>query len=325
MAVAEIVAEANTAAGATGPLITIGISCFNEGDWLAECWDSVLAQTDARWTAVMVMDGGASEQTRAVFERIEHPRLRKFALPDNVGPYPARNLAFAKTETPYHFYLDGDDQLLPDSVALVLKCFKQYPSAGFVYGDYVLFGARDDTLRFPRAVKAYDFAENQPTPGACAYKIEVWKRLGGFADELARGNADYDFLIGAFEAGIEGRHCGRAFYRYRVSQGMRVSGSYKRRQHETREIMVRRHPRYFSDARVRRRFLSHGYYRSAVASHAAGELSTASRLALRASRLGLWRNRELQLIILEGFLPAWVYRRLKHGWRALHSPPSSHG
>jgi len=35
------------------PLITIGITCCREGDLLRECWDSVLAQTDDRWVAVV--------------------------------------------------------------------------------------------------------------------------------------------------------------------------------------------------------------------------------------------------------------------------------
>ena len=35
-------------------LITIGITCYREGDWLRECWESVLAQTDDRWVAVPI-------------------------------------------------------------------------------------------------------------------------------------------------------------------------------------------------------------------------------------------------------------------------------
>src|SRR5205807_10252332 len=126
---------------------TIGISCFNEGDWLLECWESVLAQTDDRWVAVLVMDGGASAQTREIFERLDHPKLRKFAMPENVGPYPTRNKAFELTRAPYHFYLDGDDQLMPNAVRLVLKTFDQHPDAAFVYGNYQCFGSQNEVWR----------------------------------------------------------------------------------------------------------------------------------------------------------------------------------
>jgi glycosyltransferase involved in cell wall biosynthesis len=125
---------------AHGPLITVGITCFGEDDWLMECWESLLAQTDDRWVAVLVMDGGASARTREIFEQLDHPKLRKFKMPENVGPYPTRNKALEVTQTPYHFYLDGDDQLMPSSIALVLATFEKHPEAAFVYGDYQCFG-----------------------------------------------------------------------------------------------------------------------------------------------------------------------------------------
>ena len=49
-------------------LITIGICCFREGEWLRECWESVLAQDDDRWEAVLVMDGGADEKTSNILD-----------------------------------------------------------------------------------------------------------------------------------------------------------------------------------------------------------------------------------------------------------------
>ena len=255
----------DTSAG--NSLITIGITCFNEGDWLLECWESVLAQTDDRWVAVLVMDGEASVNTREIFERLDHHRLRKFALSEHVGPYPTRNKAFELTRTRYHFYLDGDDQLMPNAVQLVLKTFDENPDAAFVYGNYQCFGSNNDVWRYRTVVTAQDFVEGQPTPGPCAYKVQTWKHLKGFAKELAWGNADYDFLLGAFEANLPGYHCGETFYRYRVGHSQKISDSYNRRYHETHEIMVRRHPSVFSDWQRRNRFLALGYRRAAIANH----------------------------------------------------------
>ncbi len=150
----------------TTPLITIGITCYAEGDWLLECWESVLAQTDERWVAALVMDGTTHKRTQEVFEQLQHPKLRKFAMPQNVGPYPTRNKAFEMTETPYHFYLDGDDQLEPDSIAHVLKTFAEHPEAGFVYGDYQSFGSEANLWRTPGMFAPEIFEERQPIPGA---------------------------------------------------------------------------------------------------------------------------------------------------------------
>lgn len=300
---------------AADPLITIGITCFNEGDWLRVCWDSVLAQSDDRWVAVMVLDGGHDARTREIFEQLEHPKLNKFVMPNNAGPYPTRNKAFELTRTPYHFYLDGDDALMPNSVALSLETFAQHSDAGFVYGDYKCFGGNDEIRHFLHHVMADDLVEVQQTPGACAYKKDTWTRLGGFADALTRGNADYDFLIGAFEAGIKGYHCGEPFYRYRSRDGTNVSSSYNQRYHETHEIMVCRHPKFFSDLTRRRRFLALGYRRAALANQSAGRTKTAARLAWAACRHGMWREPQMLGVVLEGTLPLWLYRMLREAWR----------
>lgn len=297
------------------PLITIGITCYNEGDWLLECWQSVLAQSDDRWVAVLVMDGNTHQRTREIFEQLEHPKLRKYAMPDNMGPYPTRNKAFELTETPYHFYLDGDDQLLPNSVGLVLETFAQHPEAGFVYGDYEYFGSQHEIWRYPYEITADSLVEGQCAPATCAYKKQVWTQLGGYAPELARGNGDYDFMIGVTEAEIKAVHCGQVFYRYRIGHTGKVSSSYGRRYHETHEIIVRRHPRFFSDRRRRNRFLALGYKRAARANYAAGEVKRASELARAALRHGMWQDPELWSLELEGQLPIWGYRTMRAAWR----------
>ena len=274
------------------PLITIGITCFREGAWLGDCWNSVLAQTDPRWAAVVVLDGGADRATREVFTALEHPRLVKHAMAENVGPYPVRNRAFELTRTPYHFYLDGDDQLLPDSVRIVLEAFAEHPDASVIYGNYRLFGAREGVQYWPVEPTWDDYALGQPVPGPCAYAKSLWEELGGFAPELARGNGDYDLHIGALERGHVARHAGREFYRHRVGHGGRVSGSYERRYYETSEIIVRRHPIFFADDARRRRFLSIGYQRSLEASLAGGDLARAAEVTRLGVARGLWRGVE---------------------------------
>ena len=272
------------------PLITIGITSYREGVQLQQCWDSVLAQTDERWLAVLVLDGGHDAETRAVFDSLTHPRLRKVAVAVNQGPYPMRNLAFELTETPYHFYLDGDDQLVPESVALVLAAIARAPDAAIVVGDYAYFDGGSGVKQYPQDVTPDDYLAGQPLPGPCVYKTALWRQLGGFAQELARGNGDYDFHIGAAEVGAQVVHCGGVFYRYRLGQSTKVSVSYDRDYHKTHEVMVRRHPQFFADPLRRHRFLALAYFRSAVSNYAAGSLTCAHKLFWQAVHNGLLRD-----------------------------------
>src|ERR1035437_10157453 len=110
-------------------MLTIGITCFREGKLLLRCWESVLNQHSDLWQCVMVLDGGCDPATRAVFDAIDHPRLRKFRNLENIGPYQTRNRAFQETHTLLHYYLDGDDELAPNAIERVLAWVKNAPNA----------------------------------------------------------------------------------------------------------------------------------------------------------------------------------------------------
>ncbi|AKT41679.1 glycosyltransferase [Chondromyces crocatus] len=275
------------------PLITVGITCHAEGDWLLECWESLLAQTDDRWQAVLVMDGTQHAPTIEIFESLEHPRLRKERSSENRGPYPTRNRAFELTDTPYHFYLDGDDKLPHDVLARVYRVIEARPDAGVIYGDYQLFGGYAGMWRYPEHIDPEAFLVSQPIPGGSVYRKSLWEQLGGFAPELARGNADYDFHIGVLEARAPTLHLGGILMHYRVGHTHKVSSGYALRYNETHEIIVARHPRYFADPVRRERFLAQGEKRAALANRAAGNHQRAAELARAAMRRGLWHDRAL--------------------------------
>ena len=91
------------------PIITIGITVYNEGELLSEAWNSVLNQLSDEWEAVIVLDGGGCRKTRKVFDSIQHTNLTKYAYSENQGTYTCRTKAIELTETEWYFHLDADD------------------------------------------------------------------------------------------------------------------------------------------------------------------------------------------------------------------------
>jgi len=266
----------------SGPLITIGVSCYREGEWLRECWESVLAQTDDRWEAVLVMDGGADEPTRAVFQEIEHPKLRKFTFDKNMGPYPVRNKAFEMTRTPYHFYLDGDDQLPPNAVELGIKALCRNPKASILVGDIEYFGAHTGLRRRPHEITASVVATRGMNGGGGAvYRKTLWEELGGYSTELSHATADLDFYIGAIEAGHAIGHVGGTLYCCRC-QSKANSKRWLKSLWARAELMARRHPSFFAERGLLRAFLTRTYESSFQACWSAGDLSAAREIAGRA-------------------------------------------
>ncbi len=96
------------------PLVTIGIPCFNNGQWLRQAIESALAQT---WPAieVIVVDDGSTDDSREV-ARTFGDRIRTFTTGHCGAPH-ARNQALAQARGEWVQFLDADDYLEPEKIA----------------------------------------------------------------------------------------------------------------------------------------------------------------------------------------------------------------
>lgn len=300
------------------PLITIAICCFREGAWLRECWDSVLSQTDDRWEAVLVLDGGADEKTAAIFNAIEYPRLRKHVCSENLRHGGTRNLAFELTRTPYHFYVDADDLLVPDSVALLLQGFEECPDAAMIYGDIELFGARNEIRQYPDEITPDVLARLDALQGSgAAYSMNAWRAVGGLAKEMWASGSDFDFNIGLCEKGFKFRRVPKVVYLYRrYNTSNSENNAY--RCWEKHEMMVRRHPVFFADAARKRDFLTMAYTYSFRALYEANDLVRAKDVARRAVAGG-WTGAEYWPMQFLARLPLPVFKTIVPLWRLRHA------
>src|ERR1700734_3340325 len=97
------------------PLVSILIPCFNAKQWIAQAIESALQQT---WPEkeVIVVDDGSTDGSLGVIKRFEG-RVRWETGP-NRGGNQARNRLLELARGEWLQYLDADDYLLPDKVAL---------------------------------------------------------------------------------------------------------------------------------------------------------------------------------------------------------------
>ena len=72
-------------------LITIIVPAFNAAPWIAECLDSILAQSFDDWQAIIVDDGSTDATADIAAEyALRDKRIRLMSRP-NGGPSAARN------------------------------------------------------------------------------------------------------------------------------------------------------------------------------------------------------------------------------------------
>lgn len=83
-------------------------------EFLAECWDSIRAQTFREWELVLVDDGSRAADTIAEIDRIARdPRVVVIRLDENQGIAPALNEGLGRCRGKLVARMDADDKMMP--------------------------------------------------------------------------------------------------------------------------------------------------------------------------------------------------------------------
>ena len=105
--------------------ISIIIPAYNSQRWLARCLDSVLAAADVECEIVIVDDGSLDRTPRIIEEYAEKdPRITSIRT-DHVGPCASRLEGFRESTGDYIMFVDSDDTLPSDSIAVLRQLLRQ--------------------------------------------------------------------------------------------------------------------------------------------------------------------------------------------------------
>ncbi|MDP9442356.1 MAG: glycosyltransferase family 2 protein [Actinomycetota bacterium] len=232
------------------PAVTVAIPTLNEERHIDTCLDAVLAQTYDGPLEVLVVDGGSTDGTRAAVQRRARKGVR---LVDNPGrtQAPALNVALREAAGEVLVRIDGHTVVEPDYVERCVEALDR-TGAAMVGGAMTPVGTgwRQSGIAAamisPLGVGPARFHRRGPpawtdTVYQGAFRVEVGRRAGGYAEDMAV-NEDAEFAIRMapyggvwFEPAIRSRYSPRNSLRGLARQFYRY-GRY-------RAVTVRRHPR----------------------------------------------------------------------------------
>jgi len=108
------------------PLVSILIPAFNAQESIADTLRSSIAQTWGR-KEIIVIDDGSTDQTLRIAKQFESQGVRVYSK-HNDGAASTRNFALLFSKGDYIQWLDADDLLAPDKIALQMNSQRQYES-----------------------------------------------------------------------------------------------------------------------------------------------------------------------------------------------------
>ena len=118
------------------PLFSVLIANYNNGKYLQEAIESVLAQTYVNWEIVIV-DDDSTDQSRSVYEKYkEDDRIHVYYNEENKGCGYTKNRCVELAKGTICGFLDADDLLLPDALRIHVAAHEHHPDCSCVFSRY---------------------------------------------------------------------------------------------------------------------------------------------------------------------------------------------
>lgn len=122
------------------PTVSVLLTSYNQGQWLREAIESVLAQTYQAWELLIVDNGSTDDSPAIVAEYQVDPRIRVMRYEHNLPHTMISNAGIAMSRGHYISLLYGDDYYLPEKLERQVAAFEGLSAEyGVIYsGGHVL-------------------------------------------------------------------------------------------------------------------------------------------------------------------------------------------
>lgn len=228
------------------PLVSVIIPCYNQGNYIHEAIQSVLASTYPNLEIIVVNDGSTDELTNSIIGNLAHPKI-KVVSTINQGLAEARNTGIRNSSGEYVLTLDADDKISSYYIAEAAEILQNDITIKVVTCEVRLFGARN---------KKMDLAEPSLENLICKntlicsslFRRKDFDLTNGFNPGMKFGFEDWDFWLSLLETGglvyrIPKEHF---FYRIKKVSMSRDLGKDEKRQQEMRYQIYLNHKHLYS-------------------------------------------------------------------------------
>lgn len=161
--------------------VAVVVVCHNYGRFLAECLDSVLAQTHAP-REILVVDDASDDDSGAVAVSY-HDRGVRYMRVEYRNVHQVRRAGMEATRAEVLCFLDADDKLDPGYLQQGLRAFDE-PNVAVVYSDLTRFGESDAVSHYPEELRREDIAPDNSAHAGSLVLREALIQSSPFDDSI---------------------------------------------------------------------------------------------------------------------------------------------
>ncbi len=201
-------------------LFSILIANYNNGQYLQEAIDSVLAQTYNDWEVVIVDDGSSDDSYKVYEKYADDGRFRIVHNGRNRGCTYSKWRAIEECHGELFGFLDADDTLLPDALETMVAAHQSNPDAAIVSSRHyhcdesmnIRYESR--LLQIPEGESYLTYGDFQPE-AFVTFKTSFYRKTQGLNKNNPYGD-DQELLLLMEEVG-DWIVLDRFLYKYRIS------------------------------------------------------------------------------------------------------------
>lgn len=183
----------------TRPLVSIIVPSFNQGRFIRETLNSILAQ-DYRPVEILVLDGGSTDETVSVLESFTAEKELKWWSEPDKGVTDAVNKGMQRASGQIIAIQSSDDLYLPDAISSAVEFLTAHPEVMLAYGDVEYIDEHSEKIG-SYILSAFDLRHYLgrftyiPQPSAF-FRAEMITAIGGWRSEVSyAADADFWFRI----------------------------------------------------------------------------------------------------------------------------------
>jgi glycosyltransferase involved in cell wall biosynthesis len=202
------------------PKVSVIIPCYNQGVYLDESVDSVLAQTFQDFEILVVDDGSTDAETINMLKDAAWPNTRVIRT-ENQGLSAARNNGIREAQGAYILPLDADDKIGKGYLEDAVRILDRHPEIGIVYSEAAYFGVKEGRWDLPEYSLDKILNHNVIFCTALFRKAD-WEAIGGYNVNMVYGWEDWDFWLSLIHRGLKVYRIPKIYFYYRLREASMV-------------------------------------------------------------------------------------------------------
>lgn len=221
--------------------VSVVVPSYNQGNFLEEALNSVLAQTYTNWECIIINDGSIDNTEEIARKFLSKDKRFRYIKQSNQGVVAARNKAISVSVGEYILPLDGDDKIANTYIEKAVKILESNKQIKIVGCEVEKFGAQTGRLYLPTFSMKTMLAINCFVVTSL-FRKEDFEQVGGFNNNMTLGLEDWDLWLSLLENGGDAKRIPETLFFYRFKEGESRNNRKQNIDNEVKKRIVSNHP-----------------------------------------------------------------------------------